>query len=169
MRGIRLRMSARAGLMFALTLLAPGAQAENSIVIGHGIKVDAVYASAGDWVSGYVWLIDADRTLSGPIVKGKVHVIAASHAQPKDSYLKTVQLFVLAPVSRDDADAKDEPRFSLIASSPRYGRDKYCVLFKPSEIGLPLSDAEVERDEHGAYCFSKKALVEAAKRSRRES
>jgi hypothetical protein len=39
------------------------------------------------------------------------------------------------------------------------------VPFKPSEIAIPLSDAEVERDEYGAYCFSKKALLEAAKRT----
>lgn len=156
----------RAGLLLALVLLVTDAYADKSIVIGHGIKVDEVCESSGDWVSGYVWLINARRTVSGPIVKGKIRIVAASHAQPTDSYLKTVQLFVLAPVVGDDAESGNEPRFSLIASSPLYGRDKYCVPFKPSEIAIPLSDAEVERDEDGAYCFSKSSLLEAAKRRR---
>lgn len=157
-------MSHRAGLLFVLVLFVADTYAENSIVIGHGIKVDGVCESAGDWTSGYVWLIDAQRTVSGPTVKGKIRVIAASHAQPKDSYLRTVQLFVLAPVVEDGAEASSKPRFSLIASSPLYGRDQYCIPFKPSDIAMPLSDVEVERDENGAYCFSKRSLLKAAKR-----
>lgn len=157
-------MSHRAGLLFALVLLVADSSADNSIVIGHGIKVDGVCESGGDWASGYVWLIDAQRTISGPTVKGKIRVIAASHAQPKDSYLRTVQLFVLAPVAEDGAEASSKPGFSLVASSPRYGRDQYCIPFKPSDIGVPLSDTEVERDENGGYCFSKRSLLEATKR-----
>lgn len=157
-------MSHRAGLLFALVLFVADTYADNSIVIGHGIKVDGVCESSGDWVSGYVWLIDAHRTISGPTVKGKIRVIAASHAQPKDSYLRTVQLFVLAPVVEDGAEASSKPRFSLVASSPRYGRDRYCISIKPSDIAIPLSDTEVERDENDAYCFSKRSLLEAAKR-----
>jgi hypothetical protein len=162
--GVRPHMSHRVGLLFALVLLVADAYADNSIVIGHGIMVDGVYESAGDWASGYVWLINARRTVSGPIVKGKIHIIAASHAQPKDSYLKTVQLFVLAPVIGGGAESSNKPRFSLIASSPLYGRDKYCIPFKPSEIAIPLSDTKVERNEYDAYCFSKRSLLEAAKR-----
>jgi hypothetical protein len=157
-------MSHRAGLLFALALHIAGAYADNSIVIGHGLKVDGVCESAGEWMSGYVWLINARRTVSGPIVKGKIRVIAASHAQPKDSYLKTVQLFVLAPAIGYGAESSNEPRFSLIASSPLYGRDRYCIPFKPSEIGIPLSDTAIERNEYDDYCFSKRSLLEAAKR-----
>jgi hypothetical protein len=157
------RMSHRAGLFFALVLLVADTSADNSIVIGRGIKVDGVCESAGDWASGYVWLIDAQRTIAGPAVKGKIRIIAASHAQPKDSYLKTVQLFVLAPIVEDGAEAGSKPRFSLIASSPRYGRDRFCIPFKPSDIAIPLSDADVERDENGGYCFSKRSLLEVAK------
>ena len=164
-RFVRPHMSRRAGLLFALVLLVAGAHADNSIVIGHGIKVDGVYESAGDWVSGYVWLINARRTVSGPVVKGKVRIIAASHAQPRDSYLKTVELFVLTPVIGDGAESNDEPRFSLVASSPLYRSDKYCIPFKPSEISIPLNDTEVERDEYDAYCFSKQALLKAVKRT----
>lgn len=155
-------MPQRTGLLVALVLLAADASADNSIVIGQGIKVDGVCEAAGNWESGYVWLVKARRTVAGPIVKGKIRVIAASHAQPKDRYLKTVQLFVLAPVVGDGA-ASGAPKYSLIASSPLYGRDQYCIWPKPSEIAIPLSDAEVVRDEHGAYCFSKASLIEAAK------
>lgn len=155
----------RAVLLLAPIFLAADAYAENSIVIGHGIKVDGIFESGGDWVSGYVWLINARRTVSGPTVKGNLRIVAASHAQPKDSYLKTVQLFVLAPVARSGAESSGgEPRFSLIASSPLYGGGKYCVPFEPSEIAIPLSETEVERNEHDAYCFSKKSLLEATKR-----
>jgi hypothetical protein len=153
----------RAALLFALIFLVADAYADNSIVIGHGIKIDGV-CETGDWDSGYIWLINARRTISGPAVKGKIRIIAMSHAQPKDSYLKTVQLFVLAPVTKDAAEASKEPTFSLIASSPLYRRDQYCIAFKPSEIGIPLNDTEVERNEHDAYCFSTQALLEAAKR-----
>jgi hypothetical protein len=154
-------MPHRTGLLAALVLLAADAYADNSIVIGQGIKVDGVLELPGDWESGYVWLVKAGRTVSGPIVKGKIRVIAASHAQPKDSYLKTVQLFVLAPVVGDGA-ASSVPKYSLIASSPLYGHDQYCIWPKPSEIAIPLSDAEVERDEHGAYCFSEASLLKAS-------
>jgi hypothetical protein len=154
-------MSNRTILLFALALLAADAYADNSIVIGQGIKVDGVLDLPGDWESGYVWQVKARRTVSGPIVEGKIRIIAASHAQPKDSYLKTVQLFVLAPVGGDGA-ANDTPRYSLIASSPLYGHGKYCIWRNPSDIAIPLSDAEVERDKHGAYCFSKASLLKAA-------
>lgn len=65
----------------------------------------------------------------------------------------------------DGAESSSEPRFSLIASSPLYRGGKYCIWFKPSEVAIPLRDAEVERDKHNAYCFSKKALLEATKRA----
>jgi len=155
-------MSHRTGLFFALVLLAAGAHADNSIVIGQGIKVDEVHEWPGNWDSGYIWLVRARRTISGAIVKGKIRIIAASHAQPRDSYLKTVELFVLAPVVGDGA-ASDGPKYSLLASSPLYGRDKYCIRLKPSEIAIPLSDADVERDEHGSYCFRKTSLLKAAR------
>lgn len=152
----------RSALLLSLALLAGDACAENSIVIGQGIRVDEVFHDGGDWVSGYVWQVKARRTVSGPIVKGKIRVIAASHAQPSDGYLKTVQLFVLAPVAAGDAE-KDAPKYSLIASSPLDGSGRYCVRFNPSEIGIRLSYAEVMKNERGAYCFSKAALLEAAK------
>jgi hypothetical protein len=157
-------MSHRAALLFLLALLVADARAENSIVIGHGIKVDGASESAGDWVSGYVWLINVRQTVSGPTVKGKLRIVTASHAQPRDDYLKTVQLFILAPVVAGGVKSSSEPRFSLIASSPLYGRGKYCIPFKPSEIAIPLSDVEVERNQYDSYCFSKKSLLEAAKR-----
>jgi hypothetical protein len=156
-------MLGRAELLLALLLHFADVYAEDSIVIGYGIKVDGINGS-GDWVSAYVWQINARRTVSGPIVKGKIRIIAASHAQPRDSYLKTVELFVLAPVIQDAAKSDDELRFSLVASSPLYERNKYCIQFKPYEISIPLNDSEVERDEHGFYCFSKQALLKAAKR-----
>jgi hypothetical protein len=159
-------MPHRAILLFALALLVADAHANNSIVLGQGIKVDSVCESGESWVSGFVWLINARRTISGPTVKGKLRIVAASHAQPLDSYVKTVQLFVLAPANEDVAESSSEPRFSMIASSPLYRGGKYCVWFKPSEIGIPLSDAEIERDKHGAYCFSKKSLLQATKNNR---
>jgi hypothetical protein len=154
-------MSRHAGFLLALLLPFADTYADNSVVIGHGIKVDGV-AGSGSWVSKYVWQIKARRTLSGPIVKGTVRITAASHAQPKDSYLRTVELFVLAPVIQGEEKSDDEPRFSLVASSPLYGRDKYCIPFRPYEISIPVNDSEVERDEHGFYCFSKAALLKAA-------
>lgn len=158
-------MSHRAGLLFVLVLLAADVYADNSIVIGRGIKVDGVGEASGSWVSGYVWLVDARQTVSGPIVKGKIRIIAASHAQPKDSYLKTVQLFVLAPIIGDGA-THDAPKFSLVTSSPLYGNGKYCIPFNPSEIAISLNDTEVDRNEYDAYCFTKKSLLDSAKRAR---
>lgn len=149
-----------AGLLLTLALFVAAARADNSIVIGQGIKVDEIQEVSGSWVSGYVWLINARRTVSGPSVKGKIRIVAASHAQPTDRYLKTVQLFVLAPITEGTGEA-DEPRFSLVASSPLRRGDKYCILMKPSEVGIPLSDDEVERDEQGAYCFEKRSLLES--------
>lgn len=161
-------MPQRTGLLAALVLLVADAFADNSIVIGQGIKVEGVLDSPGDWESGYVWQVKARRTISGPIVKGKIRVIAPSHAQPKNSYLKTVQLFVLAPVVGDDA-AYGAPEYSLVASSPLYGHDQYCIWPKPSEIAIPLSDTDVVRDEHGAYCFSKGALLATASATKHKS
>jgi hypothetical protein len=158
------------GLLFALILLSAEAYSDNSIVIGQGIKVEGVFESAGEWQSGYIWLVNARRTVLGPDVKGKIRITAVSHAQPTDDYLKTVQLFVLAPVSADSA-ASDAPKYSLLASSPLDRNGQYCVWLKPSEISIPLSDTDVERDEHGAYCFSKASLLKAARslRSREEA
>lgn len=154
-------MSCRAGFLSALFFLSTNTYADNSIVIGRGIKVDEV-AGSGDWSSEYVWQINARRTLSGPTVKGAVRIVAASHAQPKDSYVRTIELFVLAPVIQSKTESTVEPGFSLIASSPLYKRRKYCIPFKPVEVSIPLDDSEVQRDDHGFYCFTKKALLKAA-------
>ena len=155
----------RAGLLFALVIFFADAYAENSIVIGQGIKVVGEPSCIGDcWVSGYVWLIDARRTVLGPPVEGKIRMVAASHGQPKDSYLKAVQLFVLSPVIADTAEVSSDLQFSLLASSPMYGGGRYCIPFKPTEVGIPLSDSEVERDEYNRYCFSKRSLLKATKR-----
>ena len=154
-------MSCRAGFLSALFFLSANTYADNSIVIGHGIKVDGI-AGSGDWSSEYVWQIHAQRTLAGPTVKGAVRIIAVSHAQPKDSYVRTIELFVLAPVIQSKTESTAEPRFSLIASSPLYKRGKYCIPFKPFEVSIPLDDSEVQRDDIGFYCFTKEALLKAA-------
>jgi hypothetical protein len=153
-------------VLAALFLAVTDARAANSIVIGDGIEIVEVGEPLNDWVMGYVWLIDARQTISGPPVTGKVRIVAASHAQPTDAYLKTVQLFVLSPAISDGNESTTEPRFSLITSSPLYRGGKYCVPFKPSEIGIPLGDPDVEQDNDGSYCFTKKALLRASKNKR---
>lgn len=162
--GVRLQMQYRSILFVALVIFFAEANAEYSVVIGQGIKVDGESSPIGDgWTSAFVWLIDARRTVVGPPVKGKLHIIAASHAQPKDSYLRTVQLFVLAPIV-GDTESSGEPMFSLVTSSPIYRRGRYCIPFKPSEVGIPLGDGEVERNEHDYYCFSRSSLLKAGTR-----
>jgi hypothetical protein len=141
-------MSYRAILLFASALLFTAARSENSIVVGQGIKVDGVYESAGDWQSGYVWLINARQTISGPAVKGKLRIVAVSHAQPKDSYLKTVQLFVLSPVAADRAESSSEPGFSLIASSPVYAGNKEPMKRVKLSSSPHTSAAAAELDRH---------------------
>lgn len=121
----------------ALMFVSGGVYAENSVVIGSGIKVDTISSLGDDWVAGYVWLIDARQTVSGPIVKGRVRIVAVSHAQPTDSYLRSVQFFVLRPYNNAHSESSDEPKFALVASSPLHRSGKYCVPFKPSDIAIP--------------------------------
>jgi len=149
--------------LMALALHSAAASDEYSVVVGNGVKVDGVAELGDDWNTGYIWLVNAKQTVSGPSVKGRIRIVAVSHAQPTDAYIRSVQLFVLSPIVKTNPESNEEPKFSLIASSPLYKKGRYCVAFRPSQIAIPIDDAAVERDEDNDYCFSKKALLEAAR------
>jgi hypothetical protein len=151
-------------LCLSLALSVGPAQAEQAtVLLGKGIKVDGV-EDVGGWRSCYIWLINANRTILGPRIDGRVRIAAASHAQPLDSYVRKVQLFVLIPISDKQGHDEKGVEYSLAASSPLYQGDTFCIWRKPSEIGIPLSDEAIQIHEDGTYCFSKSSLLQLGQR-----
>jgi hypothetical protein len=133
--------------------------ADDSVIIGRGIsnsfqfKVDC----PADWLcvdAQYLWVLSADRTVVGPPIEGKVRAIAIQHVDATQTYVNSVELFVLSRISGPSPSGAD---FWIVALSPRYPDGRYCLSVDPSAIGLRLDPAKVSAHD-GSYCFDARLL-----------
>jgi hypothetical protein len=157
--------------MFRLALtagafaLATAAVAADSVVLGHGVSNAFLSAQACPPGSlcmdaNYLWVLDADRTLTGPAVKGRVRAIVSQHTDATSKFVKSVELFVLRPIQDPSTRKSTGAEYYLVSLSARDSRGRYCLSVNPSDVGLTLNDSEVAVDGiSGYYCFNATVLT----------
>lgn len=150
----------RTATVFAFfCITAVPAWAVDSVVLGRGINNEffaEIECSPADLCmdSLYVWELDAKQTLAGPRIKGRVRAVIAAHTFATSKYVSSVELFVLRP--SEGAEGSTSPEFNLIALSPRYRGNKYCLPVDPLSVGL---DVKATRSADGLFCFSRASVL----------
>ena len=145
--------------------VATVAAAADSVVLGHGVS--NVFLSAQpcpkDSVcmdASYVWVLDADRTVAGPTVTGRIRAIASQHTDATSQFVKSVELFVLRPIQDSSVRKLSGAQYYLVSLSPRDPLGRYCLSMRPADVGLTLDAAEVTVDSSSGYfCFSASTLA----------
>jgi hypothetical protein len=146
----------RSTALFALGFFcAVPASAIDSVILGRGLSNEffaELECSPTDICmdSLYVWELDAKRTLAGPTITGRVRAVVSVHGLATSEFVRSVELFVLRPVEKSDADHPDLPTFSLLALSPRYPGGKYCLYIDPRSVGL---EVKTSTSSDGMFCF----------------
>lgn len=155
----------RLAVVLGVLAFAAPAVAEDSVVIGHGISNAFLSDSLCTEHSlcmdaNYVWVLDADRTVAGPSVSGRVRAIASQHTDATGAFVQSVELFVLRPIKDSPLRKSSGAEYYLVSLSPRYSEVRYCLSVKPSDVGLKLSASDVVVDAgRGGFCFPAAALV----------
>lgn len=154
----------RVALLLIGGLVAASATAAESVVLGKGVSnAHAADVACTDirscMQSVYVWEFDADRTIAGPPVIGRVKVVATQHTDATSKFVRSVELFVVRRIDDPAVRKAYGAEYFLVGLSPRYERSTYCLPVNPTDIGLniPTSEVSVESDS-GYYCFARRLV-----------
>ncbi len=155
----------RISLLFFLVgvFATSSAFSADSVVIGRGIKnyFLLVPPCPQDPDSGlvaicmdaeYVWELKANRSLVGPNIEGTVRAISYQHTEAKSEYVRSVELFVLRPISDPRIQNSSHAAYYMVESSPRYADDFYC-LEDPIGLGLAIQESDIIVNGNGDRCF----------------
>lgn len=140
------------------TTPAAAAGINASVVLGHGVS-NTFFSKAScarDSVcldSWYVWKITVTQTVAGAAVPGIVSVLAEQHTEATTEFVRSVELFVLRPVTDAALSAASHSNFEVLAMSARDDHGRYCLPFTPSDVGLKLAPTEVDHSGD-RYCFT---------------
>jgi hypothetical protein len=141
--------------------LANPVLAADSVVLGRGVSntfFDRIECSPDSICmdSLYLWELDVKQTLVGPPVKGRVRALFASHGAATPEFVRDVELFVLSPSEGVKGGDSKFPAFGIIALSPRYEGDQYCLPMDPRSVGL---DVDSTKAKFGLFCFPRKSIL----------
>ena len=144
-------------------VIAPlqSALSDNSVVIGRGFSNEEI-ASLGpidDWNVFFLWTLDVKRTVASPKVKGRVRALTMAHAGATSKYVRSVELFVLSPITESSKEMLSTgANYFIVALSPLYQDAMYCTRMDPLDIGIPIERAQIKVDENGSFCFERARL-----------
>ena len=151
-------------LLGAFAITAPAAAAD-SVVLGRGVS-NAFLSNqpCADpslcMDANYVWVLDADRTVVGPAVVGRVRAIASQHTDATSEFVKSVELFVLRPIQDPSLQESSGAKYYLVSVSAKDSRGRDCLNVKPADVGLRLDTSEVMVDpSSGSFCFEASVLA----------
>ena len=155
----------RSAVLLSALAIATPVVAADSVVLGHGVS--NAFLSKPPCLehslcmdASYVWVLDADHTVAGPLVSGRVRVIATQHTDATGEFVRSVELFVLSPITDSTLRKSSGATFYLISLSPRDSQGRYCISVKPSDVGLKLDPSEVAVDpDRGRSCFKASVLA----------
>jgi hypothetical protein len=139
--------------------IASSAVAADSVVLGHGVRNAflSIQPCPQDSLcldSNYLWTFDADRTVVGPPVAGRVLAVASQHMDANESFVKAVELFVLRPLKDPKLRGSSGAKYYLVSLSARDASGRYCLSVNPRDVGLKLESSEVAIDATtGYFCF----------------
>ena len=151
-------------LLLGLAALVSSATAlsENSVVLGHGVSNSHVGGCVDDlgmncW---YLWTLEARKTIVGPPVKGLLKALSLQHTDASQTFVDSVELFILAPLPKPDVTGA---KYSILALSPKKSGGNYCVSINPKEFNLPIDETQITYDATAhAYCFGLSLFVRGA-------
>jgi len=140
------------------------ATAADSIVLGRGVS--SAFLSRQPCPQGaicmdanYIWILDADQTISGPAVTGRVRAVTSQHTDATATFVRSVQLFVLRPIKNPALRRSSRADYFIVSLSPRDERGRYCLSVNPTDVGLKLDPSKVEVEaSSGYFCFNATAL-----------
>jgi len=142
----------------------PTVAAEYSVVVGRGVSNSFLsdgpcHGAITCLDAWYVWVLDADRTVAGPKVSGRVKAITPQHTEATLKFVESVELFVLRAIEDPRLAGSSGAKYSIVSLSPRYSGDRYCLWFDPKVVGLKLEPSEIVVDSDGSFCFKAVALA----------
>jgi hypothetical protein len=145
-------------------VIAPlqSALSDNSVVIGRGFSNEEVASlgSVDDWNVFFLWTLDVNRTVAGPKVKGRVRALGIAHSGATSKYVRSVELFVLSPITEGSKEMlRTGAKYLIVALSPLYKDAMYCTRMDPLDIGIPIERAQIKVDENGSFCFERALLI----------
>jgi hypothetical protein len=155
-------MFRRIAFFLYLATSASGAFATNSVVLGRGVSntglMDLGCVDDLGMNCWFIWELDAKSTVSGPIVKGRVKALALQHVEATRTFVQSVELFVLSPISESDSLWATGARYTILALSPQRAGGSYCLWLDPNDLSVPVEKAKVTVDASGQYCFKRRLL-----------
>jgi hypothetical protein len=146
---------ARLTIALIASMISEIALSDNSVVLGRGYSntyverlgcVDDLGMNC--W---FLWELVVDRTVAGPPVHGRVRALTLQHTDATSTFVKSVELFVLAPMQKSDPTGATHTILSL---SPRYPDGMYCVILDPEQLGIPIDRPQIRARPEGSYCFN---------------
>jgi hypothetical protein len=145
-------------IALSMLLTAP-AFAADSVVLGHAVSnghMDYVentcpegYICLHSW---YKWVIDVDRTVSGPSVPtGRVVTARMQHTSMIPSYRRRLRLFVLKPIV--DPEQRRELRADYFLEETSEAHQMFCFLQNPKDFDLETKEIYVGLNDAREHCF----------------
>jgi hypothetical protein len=130
-----------------------------SVVVGRVLSQDDLGLSAcGDLKPEEIcmhrwfrWTIQAQRTLSGPPITGRIALAYSQHTYFEKWYLKEVQLFVLTPIEEAPTRRLLKADYYLEDFSRRLAM--YCLHQDPETPGIEVRGTAVSDSKESGYCF----------------
>jgi hypothetical protein len=102
--------------------------------------------------SWWKWVIDIDKTVSGPRASGRIVAARMQHTSLLPANLKRFRLFVLKPI--EDPKQRALLRADFYLEDFSWASTMYCLYQDPKEFGLALEDTYVAgTDDSKQYCF----------------
>jgi hypothetical protein len=169
---LKRRLTFMRGKLFALgicALIAGPVVAADSVVIGHAVSNHflSLPPCPDDGANGlvaicldanYVWELKAVRTIAGPPVEGIVRAIASQHTQAKSEFVRSVELFVLRPITDQALRKSSRSNYYIVELSAKDSDDRYCLSMQPAKVGLQLDSSQVVANNDGDFCFKANLL-----------
>jgi hypothetical protein len=96
-------------------------------------------------------VVNVQKTIVGSNVSGKVAAAVMQHTWLDAGYKKRVRLFVLRPI--DDPNERAKLRVDYYLEDMSMPHQMFCVLDKPSNLGITPRDIYVNEADDREHCF----------------
>jgi hypothetical protein len=143
----------------------PALAADEFVVLGEGLSNsylgDIVCDARSSCLDGrYLWTIRVTRTVVGPPLPAILRFVALQHTTATAEFVRSTELFVLSRADASATQSGADAEFSLLALSPRYEGDRYCLVLDPADLGLLVRRDHITRDpQRGGFCFPRSDIV----------
>jgi hypothetical protein len=152
-------MFARLAIVLIASVTWETALGDNSVVLGRGISnahveplgcIDDLGMNC--W---FRWELVVNRTVAGPSVRGRIRALTLQHTDATSTFVKSVELFVLAPIGKPDPTGATH---TILALSPRHADGTYCVILDPQQLGIPVERSQIIARADGSFCFRSRLI-----------